>query len=685
MGPEGGHEDITKEFKADETSDMSDDDYDDYWDASGSGSDDDLEDMYVADYDVLCEQRERLEHPEAILTEISSEENDGFEANEIPNVPATDFDREKHFPGEWVEGERPRQHLQFTATPGLIHGYRTADFRRKEKPEPIDYFELFIKREDYETIANETNKYHDQVVENMNLKEHSRLHKWVPTHWKEIKTFTAMTIAMGLVVQSNFNSYWSKSDVLSTPFFAKCMSRDRFWILMNFFHLSDNRLMPGRKSPSYSPINKLGSLYHMLVFRFQKIYIPHQQVSVDEGMVPWKGNLSFKVYQKDKPKKYGMKAYMLCDSTNGYVVKFKLYTGKYEVDSEGGKTYNLVMDFMKAYEHQGYHIFMDNFYASPELFVNLWGRYIGATGTLRVRRKGVPAELKSKTISGRKMEKGEMKVMNNQGIMLGVRYEDRKSVLLLSTVEDVQLEEVESRKKRWDGEVVRRPRLVNQYNKYMGGVDRADQLLSYSPFKVKTLKWWKRVWFHMVNVALTNSFILYRERTDDRVLKDGRTFRKDIVQSMVEKEYGATERRPRGRPSTSDNSVTRLSGRHFPTRIKPIGKKQNVTHVCVVCSQSRRHARKDLLAKKQPITKKMMSGRHTSYECMDCAVALCVVPCFKLYHTKRDFISAYLGLENPSLTPGSIDEDITGMEGLREDGEDEDVNVNVNDDSDSGW
>jgi hypothetical protein len=39
--------------------------------------------------------------------------------------------------------------------------------------------------------------------------------------------------------------------------------------------------------------------------------MPHQNISLDEGMIPWRGNLSFRVYSPDKPVKYGIKACLL--------------------------------------------------------------------------------------------------------------------------------------------------------------------------------------------------------------------------------------------------------------------------------------------------------------------------------------------------------------------------------------
>jgi hypothetical protein len=87
-----------------------------------------------------------------------------------------------------------------------------------------------------------------------------------------------------------------------------------------------------------------------MISRFNSAYIPHQNISLDEGMIPWRGNLSFRVYSPDKPVKYGIKAYMVSDSSNGDVSKVKLYTGKSLTGhSFNGVTYDLVMDMMRGF------------------------------------------------------------------------------------------------------------------------------------------------------------------------------------------------------------------------------------------------------------------------------------------------------------------------------------------------
>ena len=88
--------------------------------------------------------------------------------------------------------------LEFTATPGLTDMVDLPD-----NPQPIDYFSLFFKQNDFKTIANETNRYANSFIERntATLKPCSRFKKWIEeskTTWQEIKVFIRMLVAMGL-------------------------------------------------------------------------------------------------------------------------------------------------------------------------------------------------------------------------------------------------------------------------------------------------------------------------------------------------------------------------------------------------------------------------------------------------------------------------------------------------------
>ncbi|KAL8624263.1 hypothetical protein ACOMHN_027569 [Nucella lapillus] len=44
---------------------------------------------------------------------------------------------------------------------------------------------------------------------------------------------------------------------------------------------------------------------------------------------------------------------------------------------------------------------------------------------------------------------------------------------------------------------------------HMAGVDKSDQLMSYTPFHRKTMKWWKKMFFHLFTLSIIQSSILH--------------------------------------------------------------------------------------------------------------------------------------------------------------------------------
>ena len=63
----------------------------------------------------------------------------------------------------------------------------------------------------------------------------------------------------------------------------------------------------------------------------------------------------------------------------------------------------------------------------------------------------------------------------------------------------------------------------------------------------------------------------------------------------------------------------RLVGKHFPTHLPPCSSGRSRQSVCAVCSGKKGR-------------KKVTS----CYQCKACKVAMCIEPCFELYHTKTD-------------------------------------------------
>lgn len=51
-----------------------------------------------------------------------------------------------------------------------------------------------------------------------------------------------------------------------------------------------------------------------------------------------------------------------------------------------------------------------------------------------------------------------------------------------------------------------RPVTVEKYNQYMGGLDKSNQFFAYHNV---TVRYWKTPFYHAIDIATVNAFILY--------------------------------------------------------------------------------------------------------------------------------------------------------------------------------
>ena len=144
---------------------------------------------------------------------------------------------------------------------------------------------------------------------------------------------------------------------------GKSRSRTRFKALMAMLHVVD----PANEDKSHK-LRKIESFINYFKSRCLASYQPRQNLATDERMVKSHHRSGIRQYIKDKPTRWGIKLWVLADSSNGYTVDFKVYIGKAagQETSEFGLGYNVVMRLMRPFLHQGYHLFVDNFlYINP--------------------------------------------------------------------------------------------------------------------------------------------------------------------------------------------------------------------------------------------------------------------------------------------------------------------------------
>ena len=147
----------------------------------------------------------------------------------------------------------------------------------------------------------------------------------------------------------------------------------------------------------------------------------------------------------------------------------------------------------------------------------------------------------------------------------------------------------------------------------MGGVDLSDNLLvHFATARNRLKKYYKKVFRHLLDMAVFNAFITYKGL-------GGKFVRREYILRLVEKlimQYGSSSSSGgKGRAARLTTKPTRLLGRHFPDYCPPTKNKQKPLRSCAQC-------RKD------------GKRKESSYWCKDCEVGLCVVTCFRDWHTK---------------------------------------------------
>ena len=146
----------------------------------------------------------------------------------------------------------------------------------------------------------------------------------------------------------------------------------------------------------YDRLGKVHQVIECVQKAMREAYIPSGDIVVDEAMIPFQGRSSLKQFMPMKPVKRGIKVWCFADSS-GFVANFEVYTGRGEDVPEDAKTTLgawVVISLTKHLEGKNHHVYCDNLFTSPYLFVKLHKQGFYANGTLRLSTKGLPSNLK---------------------------------------------------------------------------------------------------------------------------------------------------------------------------------------------------------------------------------------------------------------------------------------------------
>jgi hypothetical protein len=312
-----------------------------------------------------------------------------------------------------------------------------------------------------------------------------------------------------------------------------------------------------------------------------------------------------------KPIKRRYKIWVRADQT-GFISEFEIYTGKTDsVESSLGK--RVVLTLTNKIQGKYHRVFFDNFFTSLDLMEDLLKNKVYGCGTVRGNRKGLPIN----QLNDKKMKRGDSEGRTSTTNVSWIKWKDNRPIQFLSNYHDPDhLTSCLRKAKDGSSASITCPTMVKDYNKNMGYVDYADMMKSYYEIDRKSHKWWHRIFFHFLDVAVTNSYILFKLKCQGRniPLKD---FRLAVVAGLV----GVPTTSPRGKQKSFKNQTN-----NFKVRIPLEMRFANVAHIPKSCTIRRCH---NCSTKENP--------KRSRWECSTCNVALCLTSeknCFETFHKK---------------------------------------------------
>ena len=214
---------------------------------------------------------------------------------------------------------------------------------------------------------------------------------------------------------------------------------------------------------------------------------------------------------------------------------------------------------------------------------------------MRSDRKSNPKE-----VTKAKLKKGEVVRRSRDGVVVA-KWKDKRDVLMISNMHSLEMVEVSNKR----GEKKSKPSIIRDYNSYMSGIDRADQMMSYYDSLRKTTRWYKKVALHLFDIFIFNAYFLNCKYGVDKTISLLK-YKEIVVKELM------------GEKINNERIQSDINNHyHYQTELPPTEKKKNPTKPCRVCSKVKR--------------------KETRYQCVGCEEkpALCIGECFKEYHVKN--------------------------------------------------
>lgn len=554
--------------------------------------------------------------------DISLVNDEDSSSDEDDNVPLSTILENQVLPEDQVPGPstRPRKPVYRWRKKDTPHGTHPFNGEFSDPPEidttPLHYFSLFFQ-----------DSLIDLVVENTNLYSVQCTGKSINTTSDEIRKFIGMHVMMGIIVLPAYTLYWSKKMRISQ--IADVMTLKRFQLLKRYMHFVDNNTFTNTDDKLFK-IKPVVDAVRMECLKIE----PEESHSIDEQIIPSKTRYTkIRQYNPKKPPKWGFKN-LVRAGASGYMYDFYIYSGKNEAPVERyshlQKSAQVVAKLCEHLPtHKHHKLFFDNWFTTLDLIQYLKKNGILAVGTIRANRTAGCPVMSNKDLEKEGRGALDYRVDQNSGIII-VKWVDNSTVQLTSNYIGV---EPVSTIKRWNKTEMDRtdvpcPQIVKSYNQSMGGVDLVDMLISLYRIKVKTRRWYIKIFWHLVDVAKVNGWILYRRHQDQHVVPKRsqqplQLFSLELADALIKHSQVATYVAP-GRPTKRKSMEPIRSGKKPATATPYDDSRYDQLGHWPLPSETKQRCR--------------ICKAYVRIQCEKCKIYLCLLAdrnCFRDFHFKH--------------------------------------------------
>jgi len=204
--------------------------------------------------------------------------------------------------------------------------------------------------------------------------------------------------------------------------------------------------------------------------------------------------------------------------------------------------------------------------------------------------------------------------------LLLICWKDSKTVFQLTNMGNCEIIDIQRRKKKaqvmleGDGgnpyETVTMPKVIADYTQYSKGVDLFDQLASYYNVPHRSRRWYIKIIYHMLEIALVNSFVIFKKATNK--YPSFLEFRKSIARGLV-----ADARKEKNVAETKTKAEISCLLKLVPSLCRL--EKKTPKKTCNICKE------------------KGEERTQSSYWCAKCKVHVCITPCYDAHLSKTKY------------------------------------------------